>query len=142
LQDGGETKEAGFIIHDASSNEVRQGALGDCWFVGALSVIATKDHLVKGGAPIGHFERDQRVDPFVAQQLSKGVYPPIFHIFRLKGIFVMRFFKDFGWRYVLIDSRIPVSRSNNEPVFARCELIEELWVPLIEKAYAKLFGCY
>jgi hypothetical protein len=30
-----------FLLNDASSNDVKQGMLGDCWFIGALSVIAT-----------------------------------------------------------------------------------------------------
>ena len=39
-----------FVKGDASSNEVKQGALGDCWFIGALSVLATRDELLRGGA--------------------------------------------------------------------------------------------
>lgn len=69
-----------------------------------------------------------------------GVYPPIFHKFRKKKIFVLRFFKDFDWKYVVIDDQIPYS--NGEVLFARCSSEREMWVPLIEKAYAKLFGCY
>ena len=38
-----------FISGDASSNEVKQGALGDCWFIGAMSVLATRDDLLRGG---------------------------------------------------------------------------------------------
>ena len=46
--DAGETPK--FLKGDASSNEVKQGALGDCWFIGALSVIATRDELLRGAA--------------------------------------------------------------------------------------------
>jgi len=38
--------------------------------------------------------------------------------------------------------RIPVNEYNGLPVFARCTELHELWVPLIEKAYAKIHGCY
>lgn len=38
-----------FIDDGAGSNDVKQGQLGDCWFIGALSVIATKDTLLRGG---------------------------------------------------------------------------------------------
>jgi hypothetical protein len=44
---------------------------------------------------------------------------------------------------VLVDDRIPVwdNEKTTSPVFARCKDPNELWVPLVEKAYAKLHGC-
>jgi hypothetical protein len=33
----------GFIKNDASANEIKQGGVGDCWFISALSVIAGDD---------------------------------------------------------------------------------------------------
>ena len=51
--------------------------------------------------------------------------------------------KNFEWYYVLIDDRIPVNDRSGEPVFAHDKANgDELWVPLIEKAYAKLHGSY
>lgn len=50
--------------------------------------------------------------------------------------------KNFSWRYVIIDDRLPCKKSSNRPYFATCNKLNELWVPLIEKAYAKLHGCY
>lgn len=40
-----------------------------------------------------------------------------------------------------IDDRIPCDQYKR-PVFGHCTDPNELWVPLIEKSYAKLFGCY
>ena len=79
--------------------------------------------------------------------LSTGVYPPIFHSFRKKGIFCFRFFKNFKWRYVLVDNRLPCSKiynDNQTPVllYGKCRSTNEFWVSLIEKAYAKLHGSY
>jgi hypothetical protein len=53
----------------------------------------------------------------------------------------MRFFKNYRWRYVIIDDKLPIS-DGYKNVFASCNDPEELWAPIIEKAYAKLFGCY
>lgn len=83
-----------------------------------------------------------KINKEMAEDLCSGVYPPIFHMYRKKGLYVMRFFKDFIWRYVIIDERIPCFKSNMEPVFGKCANIWEIWVPLIEKAYAKLNGSY
>ena len=44
--------------------------------------------------------------------------------------------------FVIIDDRIPVYQKNGKVVFAQCKDPNELWVPFIEKAYAKLHGCY
>ena len=41
-------ENATFFYDGAESNDVMQGALGDCWFISALSVIATKDYLLRG----------------------------------------------------------------------------------------------
>ena len=62
--------------------------------------------------------------------------------FKEYGIFVCRFFKDCQLIYVVIDDRIPVFASNGNVVFGHCKDPNELWVPLIEKAYAKIHGCY
>jgi len=45
---GGE--EGAFLKDDAGSNDVCQGQIGDCWFIGAMSVLATRDELLYGGA--------------------------------------------------------------------------------------------
>ena len=127
------------------TNDVIQGCLGDCWFISALSVIATKDYLLRGEFS-DEILADKRIDEEENVMLSTGVYPPIFHSFRKKGIFCFRFFKDFKWRYVLIDSSLPCNRvyenQTPTPLFAQCRARNEFWVPLIEKAYAKLHGSY
>lgn len=55
-------------------------------------------------------------------------------------MYVMRFYKDFGWRYVVIDDRICMKQT--ECIYGKCRKPTELWVNLIEKAYAKLHNCY
>ncbi len=53
------------------------------------------------------------------------------------------------WRNVVIDDRIPCDASG-VPLYARHTPYpgadgggaEEMWAPLVEKAYAKLHGCY
>jgi hypothetical protein len=63
-------------------------------------------------------------------------------MYREKGIYVFRFFKNFLWRYVIVDSRIPCYEGSRSPIFAKSKVNNEFWVSLIEKAYAKLHGSY
>ena len=62
--------------------------------------------------------------------------------FKEFGIFVLRFYKDCSVMYVIIDDRVPVNVKDGRPVFAYAKDPNELWVCFIEKAYAKLHGCY
>eukprot|EP00741_Cyanophora_paradoxa_P011297 tig00020554_g10912.t1 len=56
--------------------------------------------------------------------------------------YTVQFYKDEFWHRVLIDDRIPCRTADRQPIYASCKDPNELWVPLIEKAYAKLHGCY
>lgn len=51
------------------------------------------------------------------------------------GLYQVRFFKN-EWQVVTIDDFVPCV--NKQPVYGRCRDSTEMWVPLIEKAYAKV----
>mmetsp|Transcript_40674 Transcript_40674/g.36121 ORF Transcript_40674/g.36121 Transcript_40674/m.36121 type:complete len:114 (-) Transcript_40674:1171-1512(-) len=76
-----------------------------------------------------------------------GLYCPMFHYLKKYGIYVIRFFKNYGWRYVIIDDRLPAYQYEGKSgspdlVFGKCRNLNEFWVPLLEKAYAKLHNTY
>jgi len=135
-------KSIQFVDDGVASNDCVQGDLGDCWFISALSVLATRDELLIGGRRGMEYDPDMIVDKEIASILDNGVYPPIFHKFRSIGLYVLRFFKNFNWIYVIVDSRIPVNTKTQKPCFGRAQEAHELWVSLCEKAYAKMHGCY
>lgn len=82
------------------------------------------------------------IDAEIANKLCQGVYPFIFQKFSQIGLYILRFYKNYQWIYVLVDQRIPVDKTTKKPIYGHCRNINELWIPLIEKAYAKLNGCY
>ncbi|KAL3893092.1 MAG: hypothetical protein SGPRY_014481 [Prymnesium sp.] len=57
------------------------------------------------------------------------------------GSLALQFFTEGEWRRVRIDDRIPCNASG-QPLYAHSVEPEEMWVALIEKAYAKTKGCY
>jgi|TARA_B110000305_G_C19365116_1_gene601528 hypothetical protein len=71
--------------------------------------LATRDELLIGGRKGMEYDPDMIVDKEIASILDNGVYPPIFHRFRSIGLYVLRFFKNFNWIYVIVDTRIPVN---------------------------------
>lgn len=92
----------------------RAGALGDCWLLGAMSILATQPKLVK--------------NLFAGSNAEEGFY-------------VLKFFITGEWRWVVIDDWLPVSAAGGI-CFGRNRDHDSFWVPLLEKAYAKLFGSY
>ena len=67
------------------------------------------------------------------------------HDARGQGLLRRRFFvddpaSDDDWVVVLVDDRLPVG-ADGAPCFGRCPTARVLWVPNIEKAFAKYTGC-
>lgn len=58
-----------------------------------------------------------------------------------QGIYMINLFFDDEWQQVVIDDFIPMQKDDN-PTFARSIDLNETWVMLVEKAYAKLHGSY
>ena len=95
--------------------DVKQGLLGDCWLLGSFLCLATNPELLEN---------------------------LIYYDGIKQGFSVFQFFKDGGWKYVVVDTRIPCNTDTKTPLYGHCTDPQEFWVPLIEKAYAKLHGNY
>jgi hypothetical protein len=94
---------------------LEQGQLNDKWLTNAIAAIATQPKLLE--------------TIFVSSK------------YRSKGLYTVKLFKDGMWHYMHIDDRIPVDISG-EPIYAKGQNRNETWIMLLEKAYAKLHGCY
>ena len=95
-------------------NDINQGSLGDCYFLAVLSSLA---------------EFPERImDMFVTQSINDA------------GIYLVKFFIN-GTEYpVVVDDYFPV-HPNGHIAFASSK-DDELWVSILEKAWAKLHGTY
>ena len=60
----------------------------------ALSVVCQRDELIIGGMEGFEYDPDMIVDKEISVNLSRGIFPPIFHKFRSRGIYVLRYFKN------------------------------------------------
>lgn len=57
------------------------------------------------------------------------------------GAFCIRFYDGGKDTVVIVDDTLPMYYSNH-PLFAKCKDSNEIWVPMLEKAYAKKYGDY
>ncbi|XP_053129228.1 calpain-6 isoform X2 [Hemicordylus capensis] len=111
------------FVNGISSHDLHQGKLGNCWFVAACSCLALRENLW------------QKVIPNFKEQEWNQKKPE-----RYGGIFHFHFWCLGEWIDVVIDDRLPTV--NGELVFCSSKDRNEFWSALLEKAYAKLAGCY
>ncbi|XP_048760770.1 calpain-9-like isoform X1 [Ostrea edulis] len=107
-----------FIVRNATRFDLDQGYLGNCWFIAGAALVATKKKLLERVVP-----QDQDFDRNYA------------------GVFHFNFWWYGKWVEVIIDDYLPTDgyrliygKNREEP--------NEFWAALLEKAYAKLRGCY
>ena len=88
--------------------------LGNCYFLATLSAMAENPERVKAR--------------FYTKEVNQA------------GVYLMSFFINGKETPVYVDDYFPVSKINNQLCFAKCR--GNLWVMLLEKAWAKILGTY
>ena len=104
-----------FFKAEVSSCLIDQGSLGDQYFINALRLMCCQPK-------------------FIQRLLVSDKYAR-------QGLYTLKFCKAGKWRYVHIDDRIPC-RQSGRVNFCRNQDKNETFAMLLEKAYAKLHGCY
>jgi hypothetical protein len=101
--------------------DVKQGELGDCWFMSALAVVAERPQLL--------------YNLFISRQINP------------RGAYGVKLCKDGLWQSLVVDDYFPCrgggggGGKHRVPAFTQCRR-GSLWVALLEKAGAKLHGSY
>uniref|UniRef100_A0A3Q1IRF0 Calpain-2 catalytic subunit n=1 Tax=Anabas testudineus TaxID=64144 RepID=A0A3Q1IRF0_ANATE len=111
-------KELGSASYKTRGVTWKRPTVSDCWLLAAIASLTLNQEVLTRVVPHG-------------QSFKKGEYAGIFHF---------QFWQFGEWVDVVIDDRLPVK--DGELMFVHSAEGSEFWSALLEKAYAKLNGCY
>lgn len=95
-------------------NDIKQGSLGVCYMLASISALAETPKKIE--------------EMFVFHDTSIGFY-------------ILRFYVNGIPKLVVVDDLIPCNKTTKSPYFTK-PIGNEVWVLLLEKAWAKLIGDY
>jgi len=98
-------------------NDIRQGSLNDSYLLSAIACLAEEPTLI------------ERL--FLTEEANRA------------GLYALWVCDNGVWRPIILDDYLPCRQYSGAyfPAFAQCKA-GEIWVPLLEKAYAKIHGSY
>ncbi|XP_035480725.2 calpain-9 [Scophthalmus maximus] len=105
-----------FCQGGASRFDFGQGVVSNCWFLAAVSSLTCNEQLTAQVVPMDQAFADAG------------------------GIFHFRFWRFGMWLDVVIDDHLPTL--DHQLLSVHSNGVNEFWVPLLEKAYAKVCGSY
>lgn len=109
-------------------NFIFQGSLADCYFISAITRVASEPYLVKS---------------FFNIETPEKILGPVQDSINIKCGAVVVYFYCFGRRTpVLIDTLVPTIRDGKLKFSRPLDTTKSPWFCLVEKAYAKLNGSY
>lgn len=109
--------EGGFKIYESPGpNDIKQGMAGDCYYLSCLASLAEFP------------ERIKRI--FITKEVNDA------------GIYACSFYVNGEKRTVVVDDYFPYDADKEVWAFSRPSLKTEIWVLILEKAWAKIFGSY
>lgn len=105
-------------------NELKQGALRTSYLLSSISALA---------------ERTERITKLFQEDKINNY-----------GVYCIKLCKDGEWREIVIDDFLPCDPKKRDLCFSSCSRISKdskssshpIWLPLLEKAYAKAYGSY
>lgn len=103
------------VYFTVEPDDIFQGLLGDCYFQSALAAIA---------------ENPKRIKKIFLSKKKQDA-----------GIYCVNFYINGTKEAIYVDDLFPCSKDTKKPIFNRSDQ-EELWVMILEKAFAKICGGY
>lgn len=109
--------EGNFVLYDKPDPcDIKQGKCGDCYFLSSLSSLAE------------YPDRIKRI--FITKEVNDA------------GIYAVHLYINGEKRTVVVDDYFPYDEDKETWAFSRPSHSSEIWVLVLEKAWAKVFGSY
>jgi calpain-15 len=111
--------EGGYVVYNKiGPNDIRQGACGDCYFLSSISSLSEYENRV------------ERI--FITKDVNEA------------GCYAVKLYINGEEKVVVVDDYFPYDPFKDDWAMAKPSADEskEIWVLIIEKAWAKVFGSY